>query len=205
MYCLGSGQNIENIESSNNDWIGYNWNEFPSKNVVVLISGNGSNLQALINYDIPIKKVFSNNPNAKGLHRAKKANIPTEAESSLSSLENKVTKFCKDNNIKLIVLAGFMRLFSKEFTREWNKKCVNVHPSLLPSFPGITAVEQALEYGVKCTGVTVHYVDEGMDTGEIIAQQPLNIEKWDTKETLHARLQKIEHKLYPETINFLLK
>jgi phosphoribosylglycinamide formyltransferase-1 len=82
---------------------------------------------------------------------------------------------------------------------------VNIHPSLLPSFPGITAVEQALNYGVKCTGVTVHYVDEGMDTGEIIAQQPIYIEKWDTEDTLHIRLQKIEHLIYPETINFLLK
>ena len=156
--------------------------------IVILVSGNGSNLQALIDYGFDIKKVFSNNPNAKGLQRAKDSDIPTEAVSSLSALESKVTEFCLDNDVKLIVLAGFMRLLSNEFTRRWSKKCVNIHPSLLPSFPGITAVEQALNYGVKCTGVTVHYV-----------------EKWDTEDTLHIRLQKIEHLIYPETINFLLK
>ena len=90
MYCLGSGQNTENIESSNSDWIGYNCNEFSSKNVVVLISGNGSNLQALIDYGFDIKKVFSNNPNAKGLQRAKDADIPTEAVSSLMPLRVKL-------------------------------------------------------------------------------------------------------------------
>ena len=173
--------------------------------IVILVSGNGSNLQALIDYGFDIKKVFSNNPNARGLQRAKDADIPTEAVSSLSTLESKVTEFCLNNDVKLIVLAGFMRLLSNEFTRRWSKKCVNIHPSLLPSFPGITAVEQALDYGVKCTGVTVHYVDEGMDTGEIISQQPIYIEKWDTEDTLHIRLQKIEHLIYPETINFLLK
>ena len=173
--------------------------------IVILVSGNGSNLQALIDYGFDIKKVFSNNPNARGLQRAKDADIPTEAVSSLSALESKVTEFCLNNDVKLIVLAGFMRLLSNEFTRRWSKKCVNIHPSLLPSFPGITAVEQALDYGVKCTGVTVHYVDEGMDTGEIISQQPIYIERWDTEDTLHIRLQKIEHLIYPETINFLLK
>ena len=196
---------LESVENSNNDWVSCNWNDFSSKGIVVLISGNGSNLQALIDYGFEIKKVFSNNSNAKGLQRAKEANIPTQAESSLKALEKIVTKFCYDNNIKLIVLAGFMRLLSNKFTKRWNKKCVNIHPSLLPSFPGITAGKQALDYGVKYTGVTVHYVDEGMDTGEIISQQPIYIEEWDDEDSLHTRLQKIEHKIYPQTINYLLK
>ena len=82
---------------------------------------------------------------------------------------------------------------------------MNINPSLLPSIPGITAVKQALDYCVKYTGVTVHYVDEGMDTGEIISQQPIYIEEWDDEDSLHTRLQKIEHKIYPQTINYLLK
>lgn len=172
--------------------------------IVILISGNGSNLQALIDIGFNIKKVFSNNPKAKGLQRATVAGIPTEMISNLTTLETKVTQFCNDNKVDLIVLAGFMRLLSNEFTNVWKKKCVNIHPSLLPSFPGITAIEQALDYGVKWTGVTVHYIDEGMDTGEIISQQPVEILPDDTEESMYKKIQKVEHNLYAKTIKKLI-
>ena len=173
--------------------------------IVVLVSGNGSNLQAIIDAGIPIKYVLSDNPDAYGLVRASNAGIPIQAVPGLSQLENFATTVCELHEIKLIVLAGFMRILNLEFVQRWKSQIINIHPSLLPKFKGISAIEEAFDAGVNTTGVTIHYVDEGMDTGDIIEQYPLTIIKHDTVEKLKTRIHKIEHKHYPNVIKKLLK
>jgi phosphoribosylglycinamide formyltransferase-1 len=106
----------------------------------------------------------------------------------------------KAEKVDLVVLAGFMRILKGEFLRAFSRRVVNIHPSLLPAFPGLEAWKQALNYGVKYTGVTVHWVDQGIDTGPIIAQAPVPVLSGDTSETLHARIQEAERKVYPEVI-----
>lgn len=173
--------------------------------LAVLLSGSGSNLAAIMENELPVNFVMSNNPKAYGIERAKKKKIPTYVQPSLKSLEIHVSKLCAENDIDLIVLAGFMRLLSPGFVEAWKGMIVNIHPSLLPSFPGAHAIEQAFEHKVKVTGVTVHYVDEGMDTGQIIAQEPIKIAKNDRIENLYGKIHKVEHKLYPKVIRELLK
>ena len=174
-------------------------------NIGVLISGSGSNLNAIINSGINVKFVASNNPHASGLYIAEEANIPKYSWKSLTKLEEEVSKLVSQYNTDLLVLAGFMRLLSTEFVDSMpQRSIINIHPSLLPAFKGVHAVEQALEYGVKYTGVTVHYVDEGIDSGSIIDQTILKITKNDTPKTLHNRIQVIEHELYSSTIKRIL-
>ena len=174
-------------------------------NIGVLISGSGSNLNAIINSGINVKFVASNNPHASGLYIAEEANIPIYSWKSLKKLEEEVSKLVSQYNTDLLVLAGFMRLLSTEFVDSMpQRSIINIHPSLLPAFKGVHAVEQALEYGVKYTGVTVHYVDEGIDSGSIIDQTILKITKNDTPKTLHNRIQAIEHELYSSTIKRIL-
>ena len=173
--------------------------------IVVLLSGSGSNLAAIMENELPVKFVMSDNSKAYGIDRADKKKIPSFVQSDLKILELHVTKLCSSNDIDLIVLAGFMKLLSPAFVAAWKGKIINIHPSLLPSFPGAHAIEQAVEYGVKYTGVTVHYVDEGMDTGQIIAQEPVKIAKNDTIKNLYGKIHKVEHKLYPKVIKDLLK
>jgi phosphoribosylglycinamide formyltransferase-1 len=153
---------------------------------------------------INVKFVMSDKHNAYGLERAQKRKIPTLSQPKLKSLEKSVTKLCKANKVELIVLAGFMRLLTPGFVKKWEKKIINIHPSLLPSFKGAQAIEQAYNYGVKYTGVTVHYVDEGMDTGSIIAQEIVPIKKSDSLNDLHAKIHKVEHRLYPNVIRGIL-
>ncbi|RKY01117.1 phosphoribosylglycinamide formyltransferase, partial [Candidatus Poribacteria bacterium] len=102
--------------------------------------------------------------------------------------------------VELVVLAGYMKILQPKFVRKWRNKILNIHPALLPSFPGMHAVRQALDYGVKVTGVTIHFVDEGVDTGPIIAQEPVRVRDDDTEETLLERIHQVEHRLYPEVI-----
>ena len=174
-------------------------------NIGVLISGSGSNLNAIINSGINVKFVASNNPHASGLYIAEEANIPIYSWKSLKKLEEEVSKLVSQYNTDLLVLAGFMRLLSTEFVDSMpQRSIINIHPSLLPAFKGVHAVEQALEYGVKYTGVTVHYVDEGIDSGSIIDQTILKITKNDTPKTLYNRIQAIEHELYSSTIKRIL-
>ena len=174
-------------------------------NVGVLISGSGSNLNAIIRSGINVKFVVSNNHNAGGLCIAKKANIPVYSWESLSKLESEVSKLILKYNTDLLILAGFMRLLSSNFIQSMPKlSIINIHPSLLPAFKGANAIEQALKYGVKYTGVTIHYVDEGMDSGLIIDQATIKIEESETIISLQKRLQKIEHKLYPSTIKRII-
>jgi phosphoribosylglycinamide formyltransferase-1 len=173
--------------------------------LAVLLSGSGSNLAAIMENELPVNFVMSDNPKAYGIERAEKKKIQTYVQPSLKGLELHVTKLCSSSDIELIVLAGFMRLLSPGFVEAWKGKIINIHPALLPSFPGAHAIEQAFEHGVKYTGVTVHYVDEGMDTGQIIAQEPVKIAKNDTIQNLYGKIHKVEHKLYPKVIKDLLK
>ena len=180
--------------------------------IVVLLSGSGTNLQAIMDAGHPfinegrinVKFVMSDRHDAYGLERAQKRKIPTLSQPRLKPLEKSVTKLCKANNVDLIVLAGFMRLLTPGFVRKWKNKIINIHPSLLPSFKGADAIEQAYNYGVKYTGVTVHYVDKGMDTGQIIAQEVVPIKKSDSLNDLHAKIHAVEHRLYPSTIREIL-
>ena len=180
--------------------------------IVVLLSGSGTNLQAIMDAGNPfidegrinVKFVMSDRHDAYGLTRAKEKKIPTVSQPRLNLLEKEVTKLCKANKVELIVLAGFMRLLTPGFVKKWKGKIINIHPSLLPSFKGAHAIKKAYDYGVKYTGVTVHYVDKGMDTGSIITQEVVPIKKSDTLASLEEKIHKVEHKLYPNTIRELL-
>ena len=181
--------------------------------IIVLLSGSGSNLQAIMDAGHPytgadkidVKYVVSDNPKAYGLERAQKAKIPTLTQPNLKLLEESVTKLAYANKVELIVLAGFMRLLSVGFVQRWESQIINIHPSLLPAFKGASAIDQAYNYGCRMTGVTIHYVDKGMDTGKIIAQQECRISKRDTLSSLYGKIHKIEHKLYRNVIRELLK
>ena len=174
-------------------------------NIAVLVSGGGTNLQALIDAQKKgviesgeIKLVISNNEKAYALTRAENANIKTQVITkkecgSQEAFEQKLIKTLEDNNIELIVLAGFMSILSVNFTSKYPKRIINVHPSLIPSFCGkgfygLKVHEAALGYGVKVTGATVHFVNEIPDGGEIIMQKAVNIEEGDTPEVLQKRV-----------------
>ena len=174
-------------------------------NIAVLLSGNGSNLKAIIDKGTRVSFVASNNPKALGLQIAKNANIPSYSCKNVSELEEEVLKLIIKYNVKLLVLAGYMRLLSKNFVNSLPSKfIVNIHPSLLPKYKGMNAIKQALEDSAQYTGVTIHYVDEGMDSGSIIKQNIIKINENDTEETLKDRLQEIEHRLYSDTIKSIL-
>ena len=174
-------------------------------NIAVLLSGNGSNLKAIIDENIDVSFVVSNNPRAIGLKIAKNANIPSYSWKNVLELEKEVLKLIIEYDIQLLVLAGYMRLLSKNFVNSLPSKfIVNVHPSLLPKYKGINAVKQAIDDCAEYTGVTIHYVDEGMDSGSIIKQDSIKINENDTVESLKDRLQAIEHSLYPDTIKSIL-
>ncbi|MBI4753540.1 phosphoribosylglycinamide formyltransferase [Candidatus Desantisbacteria bacterium] len=177
----------------------------------VLVSGRGSNLQAIIdaindgNLDATIRIVISNKADAYALERAGKAGIKTlfiDPKEFLSwqDYEQQVISQLKANGVELVILAGFMRILTPYFVNAYKDRILNIHPALLPSFPGLHAQKQALEYGVKVTGVTVHVVDEGMDTGKIILQRAVDIRSNDTVESLSERMLRIEHQVYPEAI-----
>lgn len=176
--------------------------------VGVFVSGSGSNLQALIDAKIPsveIVVVVSNNPDAYAIERAKKNKIPVEVidhrnYSSREDFEREIQKRLDQYKVDLIALAGFMRILTPLFIRNYKNRIMNLHPALLPSFPGTNAVKQALLYGVKFTGCTVHFVDEGVDTGPIILQAVVPIYDTDTEESLLERIHKEEHRIYPEAV-----
>ena len=177
----------------------------------VLISGNGSNLQSVIDHiekgslKAIIKIVISNNPDAYGITRAKKHGIPVVILQN-GDFQNKAAfdleliRILKNNCVDLVILAGFMRIITPALLNAFPHKIMNIHPALLPSFPGIHGQKQALEYGVKLSGCTVHFVDEGVDTGPIIIQSAVQVFDDDTEETLAARILKEEHRIYPQAI-----
>ena len=175
------------------------------QNIAVLLSGNGSNLKAIIDKGIKVSFVASNNSKALGLKIAENANIPSFSWKNVSELEKEVLKLIIEYDIKLLVLAGYMRLLSQNFVNSLPSKfIVNVHPSLLPKYKGMNAIKQAIDDCAEYTGVTIHYVDEGMDSGSIIKQDSIKINKNDTLESLKDRLQVIEHRLYSDTIKSIL-
>lgn len=182
--------------------------------IAVLVSGSGTNLQTLIEQlhqdetnDIEIAVVISDRRKAYALTRAKRASIPTHVVKS-QDFENRVdfdaeiSELIEHYAAELVVLAGFMKLFQPPFVRKYQNRIINVHPTLLPAFPGAHPVADTLAYGVKVTGVTVHFVDKGVDSGPIIAQVVVPVLDTDDEESLHNRIQVEEHKLYPEVIKW---
>ena len=180
----------------------------PNKNVAVLVSGNGSNLQALIDSNINsanISVVISNKPEAYAVQRAKNHGISFEIidhkeYGSRQEFEKRMIETLETHNIELVVLAGFMRVLTPYFVNHYKNRIINIHPALLPSFPGVNSPKQALDYGVKITGCTVHFVDDGVDTGPIILQSAVYIENEDNEETLSAKIHSEEHRILPESV-----
>lgn len=173
----------------------------------VLVSGSGTNLQALLDADLPVVAVASNVPGVRALVRAEAAGVPTavfrlEEYPSREARDLAMAGWLEGQGASLVVCAGYMHLLTPAFLERL--PAINVHPSLLPLFPGTTAVEDALTAGVDETGVTVHRVDEGVDTGPILAQEPVPILPGDTPETLRERLHEVEHRLLPETVRLWL-
>lgn len=180
------------------------------KNIAVLVSGNGTNLQSIIDktkkgyLKINIAAVISNKDDAKALDRARKNNIPDyfvdHRGISREEHEQQIINILRKNKIELVVLAGYMRLITPFFIRQYKNQIINIHPSLLPSFPGTQGYEDAFNYGVKVSGCTVHFVDEGMDTGPIILQKINYVKEGDTLESFRNRGLKVEHGALPEAI-----
>ena len=171
----------------------------------VLVSGNGTNLQALVDAGLPIAAVASNRRDAYALARAREAGIPTatfslDCHASRGERDLAMATWLEELGVDLVVLAGYMHLLTPPFLDRFPERIVNVHPSLLPAFPGLRAIEQALEAGVETTGVTVHVVDEGLDSGPILAQVPVPVEP---RETLETRIHAAEHSLLPRVVGEL--
>lgn len=177
----------------------------------VLASGRGSNLQAIVDaiqagrLDVKIGVVVSDNPEANVLKRMAGSDIPAvcidrRQFASRQEFEAAIAEELNVRHVELVVLAGFMRILSRYFIDRFAGKIMNIHPSLLPAFPGENAQQQALQYGVKVSGCTVHFVDEGMDTGPIILQEAVPVMEDDTEETLSERILHVEHILYPRAL-----
>ncbi len=177
----------------------------------MLASGRGSNFQSIIdainnkNLKAQILLLITDNPSAYAIERAKKHDIehlvirPKEY-SSRDDFYRKITEELQKRDVGLVVLAGFMRIVGKPLIDTYPNRIMNIHPALLPSFPGLHGQKQAVDYGVKISGCTVHFVDEGMDTGPIITQAAVPVYHNDTEDTLSERILKLEHKIYPEAI-----
>lgn len=179
--------------------------------IAVLVSGRGSNFQAIVNYieskkiNAKIVVVVSNVQNALALEIAKKHGVKTlflnpDKFKTKEDYDEKIIKMLKKEEVNLICLAGFMRILSKTFVQQFKNRIMNIHPSLLPSFPGLNAQKKALDSGVKFSGCTVHFLDEGIDTGPIIIQAVVPILDNDTVESLSGRILKEEHRIYPLAI-----
>ncbi len=174
----------------------------------IFISGTGSNLKSLIKFSktnkspISIEFVISNNSNAAGLDYAKKHKIKTKVLNfkNKNLAENNMLSILKTSNIKLICLAGFMKILSRNFIRKFKGKILNIHPSLLPKFKGLNTHKRALDNNEKFSGCTVHFVDSRLDSGKIILQKRVKITKGETETTLAKKILVQEHKLYPKAI-----
>lgn len=185
------------------------------KNIAVFASGNGSNFQAIIDavrkniLKVNIKLLVCDNPNAFVLERARRAKIKTlllksKDYADKKSSEEEIVRNLEAEKIDLVILAGFMRMLSGHIISRYQGKILNIHPALLPAFKGVSAIKDAFDYGVKVTGVTVHFVDEKMDNGPIILQEPLRIKESDTLEKLGERIHRVEHKIYPQAIQLFI-
>lgn len=174
----------------------------------MLASGSGTNLQALIDHPEVrphIRLVVSDRERARALERARRAGIDSvlvkwEAQSDRTAFSSALADVVEDAGAKGVVLAGFMRILAPGFIERFPHRILNVHPSLLPAFPGAHAVEDALRHSVTVTGVTIHFVEEEVDSGPIIAQRAVPVLPDDTAASLHARIQEEEHRLYPEVV-----
>lgn len=177
--------------------------------VGVLVSGRGSNLGALLAAGIDVAVVVSNVEGAGALGIATAAGVATAVidhrafQGERARFEDALGAVLREHGVELVVLAGFMRLLTPHFVRQWPGRIVNIHPSLLPAFPGAHAHRGALAAGVKVSGCTVHFVDEGTDTGPIIAQAAVPVLEGDTEETLAARVLAEEHRLLPEVVRLI--
>jgi phosphoribosylglycinamide formyltransferase-1 len=168
--------------------------------VAVLVSGEGTNLQALLDDPgVDVVCVASSRAGAGGLRRAREADVPAAVVAG----EDELAAFTAAHAVELVVLAGWMRVLSAAFLARFPHRVVNVHPSLLPAFPGAHAVEDALAYGVRVTGVTVHLVDEGVDTGPVILQEAVTVPYTETPSGLLERLHRVEHRLLPEAVRLI--
>jgi phosphoribosylglycinamide formyltransferase-1 len=186
-----------------------------TKHIGILLSGRGSNFEALADSidagripDARIALVISNREGAPGLERAAARKIPTRVIPSKGlereAYDRLAVAALQEARVDLVCLAGFMRLLSPYFVQQFPGRILNIHPSLLPSFPGLEAQRQALEYGVKFSGCTVHFVDENLDAGPIVAQSIVPIEPADTPDTLAARVLVEEHRIYTEAVRLIL-
>ncbi len=180
-------------------------------NIGVLTSGRGTNLQAIIEavkegkIEGRISVAISDNRDAFALKRAKQNNIETKYINfknfkNREDYDKKIVEYLKKKDVDLVVLAGYMRILGSYFIKMYKNRIMNIHPALLPSFPGLHAQRQAVEYGVKVSGCTVHFVDEGVDSGPIILQKAVEVKDDDTEELLAERILKEEHQIYPQAI-----
>lgn len=180
-------------------------------NIAIFVSGSGTNLQAIIDavksgyIKAEIAIVVSDNKEAYALERAKKAGIETlfldpKAFKSKEDFDKEIIKNLKKRKVELVCLAGYMRVLTPYFVKEYKNRIVNIHPALLPSFKGVNGVKDALDYGVKITGPTVHFVTEKVDSGPIIAQSTVLVKDDDTLDSLRKRIHKEEHRIYPKAI-----
>lgn len=180
----------------------------------VMISGSGTNLQAVIDacasgqLRARVAVVVSNKAEAFGLERARRAGIPAvhidpTAFNDVRAYNHALREALDAHGTELVVMAGYMRLLGREVLHAYPGAVINLHPALLPSFPGASAIRDAFEYGVKITGVTVHFADEEFDRGPIIVQEPVRIEESDTVSSLEAKIHQVEHRLLPEAIGLI--
>jgi phosphoribosylglycinamide formyltransferase-1 len=187
-----------------------------TKRIGVLLSGRGSNFEALAESvaagripDTKIAIVISNREGAPGIERARQRGIETRVIPSKGlereAYDRQVVAALQEKQVDLVCLAGFMRLLSPYFVATYRNRILNIHPALLPAFPGLEAQRQALEYGVKWSGCTVHFVDENLDAGPIIVQAVVPVQDADTEETLAARILKEEHRIYSEAVRIVLE
>ena len=184
------------------------------RSIAVFASGSGTNFKSIVDsvhsgkLQAKVELLVCDRPDAFVVERAKAAGIATfvfnpKEYSSKAEFEQEIAVILLQKNVDFIVLAGYMRLIGHVLLEQFPGRIVNIHPSLLPAFPGKDAIGQAIDAGVKVTGVTVHFVDEGVDTGPIIAQEVVRISPFDTKSTLQQKIQDVEHSLYPETLTHL--
>lgn len=180
----------------------------------VLISGSGTNLQAIIDasaegrLDADVAVVISNKEDAYGLVRARKANVPAvwidrTDYRTFKAYNEAIREILVEYKVDLVAMAGYMRLLSKDVLDAFPDRVLNIHPSLLPAFPGPSSIREAFEYGVKITGVTVHFANENFDEGPIIAQEAVEIAEDDTPESLEAKIHDVEHRLYPAVLQLM--
>jgi phosphoribosylglycinamide formyltransferase 1 len=186
------------------------------KRIGVLLSGRGSNFEALADSvaagrirNAEIAQVLSNREDAPGIERAKVRGLATRVIPSKGlereAYDRQVVAALRETNVELVCLAGYMRLLSPYFVAAFPQRILNIHPSLLPSFPGLESQKQALDYGVKLAGCTVHFVDENLDAGPIVLQAVVPVEGSDTEDTLSARILKEEHRIYSEAVEIVLQ